>query len=156
MEYREEEGTEVECRYEDGVLQGWTVREEGNSAEENYTCTFYYYYPDGSLEHYFFVEHFPQEDGTTLVKQQQFDAQGKLTYRYETLYNENWDIVFFQDFSSGSGSEHHTKEGSYDYDENGKILSGTVTEYYSSDPETYTVSVEQEIRQIYQWEWDEE
>ena len=156
LEYREEEGAEVNCRYEDGVLQGWTVEEEGNSAEGNYTYTFYHYYPDGSLSSYTFIEHFPQEDGTTLAKQQQFDAQGKLTYRSETLYNENWDQLFSQSFSNSTGSEQLTKEESCEYDENGKALSGTVTEYYSGDPETFTVSFEHETRQIYQWEWDDE
>lgn len=157
MEYREEEGAEVKCRYLNDVLQGWSVEEEGESSENYFSRTTYEYVPNGSLEQYYFFEEFFREDGTTLIKTQTYDAQGELLARTESVYDEKWNVLSTQRYYTYPGEETLLYDESYVYDKDGKALSGTVKDYtLDGSVEIYTVSYEHETRQVYHWEWDDE
>ncbi len=153
MEYREEEGTEVECRYTNGVLDGWTVDVIGEKRED-YSCnTEYFYYPDGILEEYRVHERFRKEDSTLIVINY-YDNEGNSTSRTEYTYDKDGNLISMIQETYKYG---YRSESVHEYDKEGRRVSSISTTYNNKEQtSTYTCSYEYEKRQVYRWEWDEE
>jgi len=150
-EYSEEYGTYIFYDYdEQGNLKDWhlTVSEDGSD-----TSTTYYYHPDGTLRDYFIVTE--PDDANRIVES--YGADGTISYRTETRYNEDGDILARNDydklFTSEAGKETElplSSEEMYSYDEQGRMISGKKITYYGTTEE-YTVTGEYEKMEILVW-----
>ena len=110
----------------------------------------YTYYPDGTLEG-FYKSRYDEAERTSVYED--YDADGKLSYKSITKTDENGNIVSSKMYSDG---ENLSREEAYTYDSEGRMISGSETTYYSEEPQKNTITGKSELMQIYVWHYFDE
>ena len=149
-EYEYDEDGRVTKRYEydeNHNLKGWDEyeRPDGVKGQDVYT-----YYPDGTLEG-FYKSRYDEAERTSVYED--YDADGKLSYKSITKTDENGNIVSSKMYSDG---ENLSREEAYTYDSEGRMISGSETTYYSEEPQKNTITGKSELMQIYVWHYFDE